>query len=76
MSDRAILITGATGKVGVVLVEYLLAQGECVIAQSRSSSKLLNLARSFSGLPGTLETLCIDLMDDKRGHLPEAPWYQ
>lgn len=56
---RTILITGASGKLGRVMVEHFLEQGERVIAISRSNDKLTALterygSHSFVGLQADL----------------------
>lgn len=60
---RTILITGATGKIGQVLVKYFLAAGEIVIATARSSQSLEKLEAEVVGSSGKLYTLCVDLLD-------------
>jgi len=60
---RTILITGATGKIGLVLVKHFLAAGEIVIATGRSNESLAALAAEFVGFSGKLHTLCVDLID-------------
>lgn len=61
MSGRAILITGATGKIGRVLVRHFLDAGDCVIAAGRAQDRLDELARGQAGRPGQLATVLVDL---------------
>ena len=51
MSQRHILLTGATGKFGKVLTKHLIEQGHHVIAISRSLAKLSELATQIGMNP-------------------------
>ena len=64
MMARSILITGATGKIGQVLVRHFLLCGDIVIANGKSSEKLKIMQDKYSTLPGKLEVCCFDLMHE------------
>ena len=61
MMARSILITGATGKIGQVLVRHFLLCGDIVIANGKSSEKLKIMQDKYSTLPGKLEVCCLIL---------------
>ncbi len=60
-SGKNIIVTGATGDLGVAIVQRLISQGANVLAVARHKSALSRLA-TFSG-PGTLETSVADVSD-------------
>lgn len=64
---RTVLITGATGKIGRVLVRHFLSAGETVIAVGRSQSTLDALSKELSAVGGILHGLCADLLDADAG---------
>jgi NAD(P)-dependent dehydrogenase (short-subunit alcohol dehydrogenase family) len=66
--SRTVLITGATGKFGSVLVQHFLNAGDHVIAIGRSK-EALNKLGAISLYPGRLHLLKIDLMEDDLGGL-------
>lgn len=59
---RTILITGATGKFGLVLTRHFLNAGERVVAVGRSDESLLKLKESFPLSAERLDLLKFDLM--------------
>lgn len=59
--NRVVLITGATGKIGQVLVRHFLKAGDTVVATSRSAETLTRLATEHADLTGSLITLVADL---------------
>ena len=60
--SRIILMTGATGKIGRVLVHYFLNAGDQVIATGRSKKTLNELGAEYSNAPGTFYGLQVDLL--------------
>src|SRR5258708_22371115 len=60
-SGKNIIVTGATGDLGVAIVQRLISQGANVLAVARHQSEISRLA-TFSG-PGTLETSVADVSD-------------
>ena len=60
-SGKNIIVTGATGDLGVAIVQRLISQGANVLAVAGHQSELSRLA-TFSG-PGTLETSVADVSD-------------
>jgi len=60
-SGKNIIVTGATGDLGVAIVQRLILQGANVLAVAGHQSALSRLA-TFSG-PGTLETSVADVSD-------------
>lgn len=62
MSGRTILITGATGKIGRVLVGHFLAAGDRVIAAGRRAEALTSLTEEHAAQGDRLTTLQVDLM--------------
>jgi len=66
--SRTVLITGATGKFGYVLVRHFLNAGDHVIAIGRSK-EALNQLEATSIHPSRLHLLKIDLMADDLGGL-------
>lgn len=67
--SRTILITGATGKFGRVLVRYFLDAGDHVIAIGRSEESLRQLKATCSPGGGRLHLLEMDLMAEQVGGL-------
>lgn len=61
---RTIIITGASGKFGRVLVENFLKQGDIVIAIGRTKKNLKQLKFYNKNNHQKLYTICIDLMED------------
>src|SRR5207245_10467750 len=57
-SGKNIIVTGATGDLGVAIVKRLISQGANVLAVAGHQSEISRLA-TFSG-PGTLETCVAD----------------
>jgi NAD(P)-dependent dehydrogenase (short-subunit alcohol dehydrogenase family) len=62
--SRTIIITGASGKFGRVLVENFLAGGDTVIAIGRTKKKLDQLKFYKKNRHQKLHIICIDLMED------------
>src|SRR6202140_3051428 len=60
-SGKNIIVTGATGDLGVAIVQRLISQGANVLAVAGHQSEISRLA-TFSG-PGTLETSVADVFD-------------
>src|SRR6202035_2582878 len=60
-SGKNIIVTGATGDLGVAIVQRLISQGANVLAVAGHQNALSRLA-AFSG-PGTLETSVADVSD-------------
>ena len=60
-SGKNIIVTGATGDLGVAIVQRLISEGANVLAIAGHQSALSRLA-TFSG-PGTLETSVADVSD-------------
>ena len=60
-SGKNIIVTGATGDLGVAIVQRLISEGANVLAVAGRQSALSRLA-TFSG-PGTLETSIADVSD-------------
>lgn len=60
--SRIILLTGATGKIGSALTRYFVAQGDTIIAVSRSQAALDELAGGLQDVPGEIRTIATDLM--------------
>ncbi len=67
--SRMILITGATGKFGRVLVRHFLDAGDQVIATGRSEESLDQLKVSCPQWAGRLHLIEIDLMAEQVGGL-------
>lgn len=67
--SRKVLITGATGKLGSVLVRHFLDAGDHVIATGRSEEALSQLKAITSPGSTHLHLLKIDLMTDHVGSL-------
>ena len=63
-SGKNIIVTGATGDLGVAIVQRLISQGANVLAVAGQQSKISRLA-TVSG-PGTLETCVADVSDAKQ----------
>jgi len=63
-SGKNIIVTGATGDLGVAIVQRLISQGANVLAAAGHQSELSRLA-TFSG-PGTLETSVADVSDTEQ----------
>src|SRR5260370_2074247 len=64
-SGKKIIVTGATGDLGVAIVQRLISQGANVLAVAGPQSEISRLA-TFSG-PGTLETRIADVSDAEQG---------
>ena len=62
--SRTIIITGASGKFGRVLVKNFLAEGDTVIAIGRTKKKLDQLEFYKKNRHQKLHIICIDLMED------------
>src|SRR5437016_8918749 len=60
-SGKNIIVTGATGDLGVAIVQRLISQGANVLAVAGHQSEISRLA-PFSG-PGRLETSVADVSD-------------
>src|SRR5207245_10345660 len=60
-SGKNIIVTGATGDLGVAIVKRLISQGANVLAVAGHQSEISRLATS-SG-PGALETCVADVSD-------------
>jgi NAD(P)-dependent dehydrogenase (short-subunit alcohol dehydrogenase family) len=60
-SGKNIVVTGATGDLGVAIVQRLISQGANVLAVAEHQSEISRLA-TLSG-PGTLETCVADVSD-------------
>jgi NAD(P)-dependent dehydrogenase (short-subunit alcohol dehydrogenase family) len=58
-SGKNIIVTGATGELGVAIVQRVISQGANVLAVAGQQSEISRLA-TFSG-PGTLETSVADV---------------
>lgn len=67
--NRIILITGATGKLGRVLVQHFLNSGDHVIATSRFEESLRQLKVCCIHQENRLHLLEIDLMSEQFGNL-------
>ena len=63
--SQTIIVTGATGKFGKILVKNFLKKGDNVIAIGRSRKKLDQLKIYKNKKKQDLILICIDLMDDK-----------
>src|ERR1700736_583942 len=63
-SGKNIIVTGATGDLGVAIVQRLISQGANVLAVAGQQSKISRLV-TVSG-PGTLETCVADVSDAKQ----------
>ena len=63
-SGKNIIVTGATGDLGVAIVQRLISEGANVLAVAGQQSKTSRLA-AVSG-PGTLETCVADVSDAKQ----------
>ena len=61
---RTIIITGATGKFGKILVRNFLIQGDVVIAIGRSKKKLNELKTLKSKKYNKLFVINVDLMKE------------
>ena len=61
MSSKSVLITGATGKIGLVFVEHFLSRGYQVIASGRSLATLEPLKESLASSTSQLHLLPVDL---------------
>src|SRR5260370_9496144 len=77
-SGKNIIVTGATGDLGVAIVKRLISQRANVLAVAGHQSEISRLA-TFSG-PGTLETCVADVSDAQHGLAyatrGSAPWGQ
>jgi NAD(P)-dependent dehydrogenase (short-subunit alcohol dehydrogenase family) len=62
--SRTILITGATGLLGQQFTRHFMTEGHCVVATSRTRQKLDLLRQDTASLPGRLEPIVIDLLDE------------
>lgn len=62
--SRTILLTGATGKLGKVLVGHFLSVGDTVIALGRSAAKLNELSKLFPLWTARLHIFEVDLMSE------------
>ena len=62
---RTILLTGATGLIGRVLVKHFLACGDIVVAIGRSRDSLDKLKVEFREFSNQLRGLSIDLSSEK-----------
>lgn len=58
---RTILITGATGRIGKVLVKHFLLSGDSVVGISRSRDSLSDLGRALGGLCENYYSISLDL---------------
>lgn len=67
MSMRSILITGATGKIGRVLVRHFLSFGDSVIALGRSADALSSMRAEHHRQGERLSTLQFDLLESGVG---------
>jgi len=67
--NRTILITGATGKLGHILVKYFLDSGDRVVAVGRSLDRLKTLRAAYSSEAENLYLLPLDLMAERVGDL-------
>ena len=63
MTQRVILITGGTGKLGRLFTKYFLNKGQVVIATGRSEESLEKLRESFP--EKKLETIVVDFSDSQ-----------
>ena len=61
---RTIIITGATGKFGKILVKNFLKKGDIIIAVGRSKKKLNQLKTYESNKNQNLFLACVDLMKE------------
>ncbi len=68
MSSNLILITGATGKIGQVLVQHFLSKGYSVIACGRTLETLEHLKNSLSMYSTQLFPIAADLSIDDGSH--------
>lgn len=68
MTGRTILITGATGKVGGVLVRHFLKADDHVIAAGRRQSSLDELARQHATHAARFSTIAVDLTAPDAAH--------
>lgn len=64
MTQRFILVTGGTGKLGRSLVAHFLARGDRVIATGRSESSLAAVRTAHPDVDGRLHLLPADFCDD------------
>ncbi|KLN52050.1 NAD-dependent epimerase/dehydratase family protein [Variovorax paradoxus] len=61
----AVMVTGASGFVGLALAEHLLARGEHVVGYDLSPPPA-QAARAFAALPGRLDAVVGDVRDEVR----------
>ena len=64
MTERTIVITGASGGIGSALVRRFLADGEAVVALDLTDEGLARL-RNDLGSPAALDTYACDITDEK-----------
>jgi NAD(P)-dependent dehydrogenase (short-subunit alcohol dehydrogenase family) len=65
LEGRSVLVTGATGALGRVVVRRLLASGAVVAAVHRDESKLRDLLAFAGGAPDTLSGFRADVTSEK-----------
>jgi NAD(P)-dependent dehydrogenase (short-subunit alcohol dehydrogenase family) len=63
-SGKNIIVTGATGDLGVAIVQRLISQGANVLAVAGTEARIPRLA-AFSG-PGALETIVADVSNSEQ----------
>lgn len=63
MTQRAILVTGGTGKLGRSLVAHFLSRGDRVVATGRSEASLASLRSAHPGAADRLHLLVADFCD-------------
>lgn len=61
MTDRTVLITGATGKLGQVIARDLVGKGWCVVVTSRDAARADALASELGGTEAGVHGLSLDL---------------
>lgn len=62
MSGTALLVTGATGRLGEATVRLLAERGDRLLLTGRNGARLAELDKSY-GEPGFVETLEVDVAD-------------
>jgi len=64
LTDRVVLLTGATGHLGQGMARGLCAAGATVILNGRSPEKLTAQAATLAGAGGPVETAAFDVTDE------------